>query len=327
VQRTESAAAPAVVGRLQGLQTAVANGVELGATPYQQVLPGIRQRLGQKFGSLDDRFREAHANHAAVLGEARQSAEDYNFWSGIIVGAAASFVAGAAVGALPFVIGAKVGGALWWGAQGASALLSTAGGALGAPLVQRDTNFASVMPDNLMQVEGLRSLLRFEREATEVLSLAIRLAQIHIYATDWLNAIRDPASFGMTAAEAEDNAVRFERQSRSAAETADALPRALLGLSQVRSAIDQWRIPSHRQLEQAIWVYWLKRLDTDDHDKLDEDALEDHLHGSVGVLGTSSVLDVDTRHVWDTDDEMLAINRARVRWPEISAALAGPDGD
>lgn len=325
LQRVDNSSPPPVVERLRGLQTVVANGVTLGATPYQRTLPIVRQRMAQKFNVLDERFTQAHTKHEEVLSSASESAENYNFWAGIIVGAAASLAAGAAIGAIPFVAAAEVGGTLWWGAQGVSAATSTGGGAIGTSLIQRDTNFASVMPSNLMQVEGLQSMLSFEQRATSVLSSAVRLAQLHIYATDWLNAIRDPDSFGMTAGEAEANAVRFERQARGADAAAAALPGALRGLLQVQTAIEQWRVPSRSDLERAVWVYWIKTLDYDDHDKLDEDDLEDYLHrSSVGVLGSNGLLGVDTRHVWDTDEEMKAIVRARVQWPDVRRSLSGP---
>ena len=77
-----------------------------------------------------------------------------------------------------------------------------------------------------------------------------------------------------------------------------------------------------REMEQDIWVLWIASLDPkneDSHDILDLDAIEDHLHYKIGVLGEGSVLGVNFGRYTSEADERAAIYAARAKKATILA--------
>lgn len=89
-------------------------------------------------------------------------------------------------------------------------------------------------------------------------------------------------------------------------------------------------VPSKIELEQLIWVYWIMNLGDieeeaempyfhGDTSALDEDVIEDYLHGSIKVLGPGSLLGVDFGDEWWTarEDEREAVLAAHDKWGEL----------
>jgi hypothetical protein len=82
-------------------------------------------------------------------------------------------------------------------------------------------------------------------------------------------------------------------------------------------------------LEQYLWVQWiatfghyeesLDRYIFGDTDVLDNDTIEDYLHGAIGVLGDDSLLDVDFGSYTSEDDERDAVVAANDKWVQIVA--------
>jgi hypothetical protein len=83
---------------------------------------------------------------------------------------------------------------------------------------------------------------------------------------------------------------------------------------------------SQQRMERDIWILWMGTLSDDNHNILDLDAIEDHLH-QIGVLGAGSDLGIDFGSYTSDSEETAALAAARSRAQQIrtrSRQLEGP---
>jgi hypothetical protein len=87
-------------------------------------------------------------------------------------------------------------------------------------------------------------------------------------------------------------------------------------LDEALARLDTAVVYPPRELEQDIWIVWIAEIPTDKSDDLDNDTVEEHLHG-IGVLGGGSRLKVDFGWWTSEDNEQAAIRAARAATIEV----------
>jgi len=323
LQRDEEEAESPFLDPMEGLVNLLHNMVEWKAVPFINHAEKVRPKYDNKLKGLSQRFESAWKLQEPVLQAAEERAENENLVKGVLIGAGASLLIATGVGAIPALaeLAAFSGG--WWALQGASAVASSAVGTGAATAVATPTGFRSSLPSNLMEMERLKGLLKFERELTKALTGAFNISRIYIRADFILDQLYDPGRFGTTTDEAEEEAAQFLSREEAVSELWSTWTRVSEWLTSFESQVDALKIPSQKVFLEAIWVHWIKSLNEADHDKLDNDEIEDHLI-ALGVLGSSGFLGVDTAKLFDTDEEILAIRRARSRWPLMEKRLSTP---
>lgn len=95
----------------------------------------------------------------------------------------------------------------------------------------------------------------------------------------------------------------------------------------LKQELSKRMVPSVRELEQYLWVQWiasfghydenLDRFVFGNTDVLDNDTIEDYLHGDIDILGSNSLLGVDFGWYTSEDDEEDAVVAADDKWGEI----------
>jgi hypothetical protein len=305
---------------LVGLRNQLGNVLELHAAAYQRRMEETRPVYGRVLADSSRNFERAWGTHNGVLRTARLDAQSENMVRGVVIGAVASVAVAAVAAAIPPVaaVGAASFSGGWWASTAAQAAIGSAGGAWVGSYLEAPTNFEPAVPRELGQLRQLQQLLTFEQNAARAhlgVSNVGRVVNRMGIIIDELQA--DPGNPTVRADAQEFLARRSQMEDAGPSYFA-----AFQAVTSFKERIEGWQAPDPRRLERLIWVHWIASLRESDHDLLDRDAVEDYLHGSIGVLGRSGILGVDTRRLFDTAEEKQAIRNARREQVNLEVELA-----
>ena len=306
---------------LIGLSNSMNNTLELPARWYIEAFEAVRSPLSVALAGISTNFESAWGKHNRVLQDAQLEAQNENVIREIIVGAAASlFIAVAAEAIIPaaFIEGGLASGG-WWTVQTGSAAGSGFLGTRISNALAAPTNFDSILPSNLGELRQLHGLLRFERRLNTIYRAAFnisgRLRHLDTIIQEIQAGNRDIVL---------DEAAEFIQRKDEIMGFFGSYVTGFQSVQALQERIDSFTVPGKTEIEQAIWIHWIASLSASDHDLLDSDELEDYLHGPIGVLGHGSILGVDTRLLFDTKLELMAILRAHSHKQDVLEQLAGP---
>jgi hypothetical protein len=273
---------------------------------------------------LVENYRIAFHDHERVLAAGRAAAESQNFYTGILIGAAASVVIAAGVAiALPAVAAAPAFSGVWWASTAGQAVASSAGGSAAGTVVNTDTSgYQAQGSAQDEEISALREINALERRARRMGQLGVNFgifASNAEYAVAQIDALQRHGEADMNMDETLTLISELMNQEHDVAETDRVLANEQAGFERLQAAAQTWQVPPTSRVEQDIWILWISRVT--DGDILDRDAIENHLH-SIGVLGENSRLGVDFGYWTSGDDEQEAIAAARTSRQELEAQRA-----
>lgn len=308
-----------VLNELIGLDYVMFNALANPAAFCVEGIKEIRDPLNHILSTSNRLFTQAWKRHNDILIKAKADAELENLVRGVVIGAVASVAVVAAIAAIPATSGLATFAAGWWG-QAVGAGLSSAIGTGATSLLSASTNFTSVIPKELGQLQQLSQLYNFERRVNMFYEIKWNILRKYMTLSVVVNEIqKDPTS--ITYLQEEIN--QFLGRKEEIMSLGKRFYSMYEAITQLKDSLKSWKEPDVKQIEQAIWVHWIASLPLSKHNLLDEDVLEEYLHGSIGVLGDSGLLQVDTMwEFWDADKEKLAIARARERKDEVIQLLS-----
>jgi hypothetical protein len=268
---------------------------------------------------LVENYRIAFHDHERVLAAGRAAAESQNFYTGILIGAAASVVIAAGVAiALPAVAAAPAFSGVWWASTAGQAVASSAGGSAAGTAVNTDTSgYQAQGSAQDEEISALREINTLERRARRMGQLGVNFgifASNAEYAVAQIDALQRHGEADMNMDETLTLISELMNQEHDVAEADRVLANEQAGFERLQAAAQTWQVPPTSRVEQDIWILWISRVT--DGDILDRDAIEDHLH-SIGVLGENSRLGVDFGYWTSGDDEQEAIAAARTGRQEL----------
>ena len=267
-------------------------------------------------------YRNAFRDHERVLAAGRAAAESQNFYTGIVIGAAASVVVAAGVAiALPAVAAAPVFSGVWWASTAGQAVASSAGGSAVGSAVSTDTSgYDARGSEDDEELAALRELNTLERRARRMGTLGVNFgifASNAEYAVSQIDALIRHGEADMDLNETLTLVSELMNQEHDVEATDRVLANERAGFERLQAAAGAWEVPAESRVEQDIWIAWISRVT--DGDILDRDAIENHLL-AIGVLGANGRLGVDFGSWTSGDDEQAAITAAQRRRQELEDA-------
>lgn len=295
---------------------------------FNSTVDGAFSTFTPKRERLFRNYRNAFVEHQRVLAVGRAAADSQNFYTGIVIGAAASVVVAAAVAvALPAVAAAPAFSGVWWASTAGQAVASSAGGSAAGTQVNTDTSgYEAQGAATDDELAALRELNTLEQRARRMGRLGVNFgifASNAEYAVAQIDALIRHGEADMTMDETLNLISQLMNEERDVQAADRVLANERAGFERLQSAAQDWQVPSEARVEQDIWIVWISHVT--DGDILDRDAIENHLH-SIGVLGTASRLGVDFGGWTSGDDEQEAIAAARTARRELEAARDAQPG-
>jgi hypothetical protein len=322
---------PAVVTEVTNLRQEAASRVGEANTYLQAALPAADQTRA-KLDTAGANYEEAYNQHKSVLDRAKEEAASrdamISTFIGIGIGVATGMIGGAVIGATATMRTRLVAELIGEAAEaGLGVGVKALGGSSGAGYTPSAVNPLAMRTKHYnMLIDLYRGLAITGSEATgQGLVLAT--------ATDLMHQARRHAERQKADVPA-DKLLKLIADLRSAVVPISYPAR---GVADLQEAIAKKPVPSAWALERFLWVYWINRLGWYDEssdryyfgdtDILDTDAVENYLHGSIGVLGEGSLLGVDFGRWTSEDDEEEAVQAANAKWSELMSEyrhLIGP---
>jgi hypothetical protein len=334
--------APAVAGDEWAAKSAEMENVRAHATVRQlageayagtaaKVIETVKTRLNTASTVYSAAYKDYAKVIAAGAAAAKQEEELIDIGVGVLlaVGIGVGVEAGAALLGIEAAEEATLATKL---AYGAGKELLVAGGAEGGKaglkhgglleVVGAQLEPGSLKPE-VMKLKLWTELEKLHAEALKVVQLTATQSLIASGAEYAIGEIKAQMAGGTTAdmpVDALNDLIGTLAADDAASQKLDAaLAAAQAAIDKVHADVLAAPEPSGRQLEmeQDIWILWMAELSPDESDVLDIDAIEDYLHGRVGVLGKGSLLGVDFGMWTSKDDELQAIHAAAAKKKEI----------
>jgi hypothetical protein len=280
----------------------------------------------RKLVESTNQYEGAYDNYARVIRAAREEARNLETWITIGVGIGAGILMG--LGAAFLLPSAAAGAFTITTSEALTAAASAAGQAAGSAIITSEVASALRPAGTELEPEGLHpNVLRMRvwRNVAGIYQQALGLVEVsrnlHMFsmAAEYLmGEIRVHVAGGATHMTQDEVLDLMEELSRAdnAMQTHDQiLANRVEALNRLEVAANSVSLSDYplREMEQDIWILWMGELDNPS--VLDRDAIENYLHGSIGVLGSNSRLGIDFGTSWyswtSAEDERLARNAAR----------------
>ncbi len=282
---------------------------------------------------LSTQYSRAWDRYSRVVGAARAEAQNQQDWMNICVGIGVGVLLG--VGAAFLLPSTAAGAFAITLNEAAIAGASAAGQAVGGAVLTSGITSVFRVEGTDLSPEGMEPAvlqMAIWRRAAEVYRDAVRFVptatNLHLLAmaSEYLaGQIRIRVAGGdvdMTDDAMLDLLETLTRADNAMSRVDRALQEAIASLQQTRRSLTRGLPPNYRsrEMEQDIWVLWMSRLRPSQYNILDLDAIEDYLHGDIGILGPNSLLGVDFGTVWTSAaDERNAAEAAQRRAAEVQA--------
>jgi hypothetical protein len=285
---------------------------------------------------LSSQYSRAWERYSRVIGAGRAEARNQQDWTNICVGIGVGILLGVAAA---FLLPSTAAGAFALTLnEAAVAGASAAGQATGGAILASGVTSAFRIEGTELSPEGMEPAvleMTIWRRAAEMYRDAVRFVptatNLHLLAMagEYLSGqIRTRVAGGQVDMSDDDMLDLLETLTRAdnAMSRVDRdLQTAITRLQQIRQSVSRGLPQGYgsREMEQDIWVLWMSRLPPSQYDILDLDAIENYLHGSIGILGPNSLLGVDFGQHWyswtSAADERAAVAAAQRRAGEVQA--------